>query len=112
MPDGLGVSYCHPRNTVPSVRCSRPCKKTQGRGTHTDLGVGIRKSWATLRPAAKGACRNDGRGNRDRRTSTVCPRLPPSMTTASAILSHGFCAAGSFEAVPLTFAFLISDSTY
>ena len=45
-------------------------------------------------------------------TLTVCPRLPPSMTMASAILSQGFCAVGSFAAVPLAFAFLISNSTY
>ena len=39
-----------------------------------DLGVGILKSWATLRPAAKWVCRNDERGNRDRRKPPLSVR--------------------------------------
>src|SRR5260370_33132548 len=45
-------------------------------------------------------------------TLTTCPRLPPSMTIASAIFSQGFWLAGSLVLAPFAFGFLISNSTY
>jgi len=45
-------------------------------------------------------------------TLTTCPRLPPSMTMASAIFSHGFWLADSLVLAPFAFGFLISNSTY
>jgi hypothetical protein len=43
-------------------------------------------------------------------TLTTCPCLPPSITTASAILSHGFWFAGSLVLAPFGLGFLISNS--
>src|SRR5271157_2376729 len=45
-------------------------------------------------------------------TFTTCPRLPPSMTMASAIFSQGFWLVGSLARAPFAFGFLISNSTY
>src|SRR5260370_4444929 len=45
-------------------------------------------------------------------TLTTCPRLPPSMTMASVIFSHGFWFAESLLPAPFGLAFLISNSMY
>jgi hypothetical protein len=45
-------------------------------------------------------------------TLTTCPRLPPSMTMASAIFAHGFWLADNLVIAPFVFGFLISNSTY
>ena len=45
-------------------------------------------------------------------TLTTCPRLPQSITMASAIFSHGFWFAASLVLAPFALGFLISNSTY
>src|SRR6204780_3473195 len=45
-------------------------------------------------------------------TLTTCPRLPPSMTMASVILSQGFWTAEGLLLAPFGLGFLISNSTY